>query len=1707
MPRYAASPRPARGRHELPRRLGVLGLIGAVAGVQALATAQLVRSRHAADGASTGAASWTWLVEGGVGLVLSVVLVMVAVTAARRLAARRGATVGMVYTALAGALGQAVATLNAHATHAIVLAATAPAAPAPVRGVTARALGASTASAGAADHHGRPVLPGTPAAAAGTAAPAAVPAPATALTKTPASEAINAVTTGGTTPSAWTLLRDGLPDVALALGATFALLLLAGTVAVVLRLCLRIARHPVLRRRHSRRLVAGTLCSALAFATMSLALTPAASAAPTAAEPTGGCTSATAQRRYDVVAISLTIPYNRWGQVVTSGLMYTLRQDKAAYENWARPLAADPALDPAGNRRLRPRPLVLRANEGECIEVKLSNEIRSVGGGSGIPDGARISMHANGVAYDAQNGDGGAVGFNDDTTVGPGQSVTMLWTAPSKEGLFLFEDRGVPIGGEADGGAKAQGLFGGLVVEPAGSVWTDPSSGLPLYTGTGGQSGELYIAADIKPPVGNAFRESVQLTQDEVPGIGFALNYGSEPAKNRTGAGRCADCVGEETSLSSWAYGDPALVKLASGPGPWRPTPGGEKEDCGLPVSCYTSNVTHSYVGDPTKIRFGLAGVKQTHVFHMHAHQWLAEPRDVGTAGSNPTTPGPGRKPQSSTVDSQTFGPGEAFTADLLFGSGSKNGTIGDSIFHCHLYPHFAAGFWSLSRTHDVLEDGTGRTPDGVLVSELKPLAGRTALPAPTATNPGYPRFIPGVVGWRPPQPPGSVTEGGPNGALAVRMAAGLPLDAAKEAIEREVQKRRYGATAPKPGAPFGDPCPPGAREVTYNVSAIQRDVVYNEAGEHDPQARLLVLDKDVDAVLAGTKPAEPFFLRANAGDCINFNLTNRLPNWVGGDAFLKLNQTNLVAQHIHLVKFDVLGSDGSTNGWNYNQAAFSKEQADFNARIRAGTQSCTALTCRIPTPASWDPSKAGAPMGQTIRERWYADYELRTAFTHDHHFAAVAQNRGFFGGLVVEPQGFDVRDPKTGRYLQPVNSPAHGTVCGASCVGEAVGTAVDLIGPGAKDDFREFGLAFADFVSLTKKGGDPTTRAGSVNPPVAPEEFPDADPGTMAVNYRNAPLRLRQSFNGTKVDPAYVFSSTTWGDPMTPVLQAYSGDNIRTRVIQGSQEEQHVININGMRWKQEPDDPQSPYVSAQAVGVSDAFNFETPRVTCGSKEKETRCRGDFLYSGTAIDDMYEGMWGILRLHDKKQPNLLPLPDNVPARSFTTFLSSFTRVPRPAALTLPLPAANPGSACPSTAPRRTYRVVAMNRPLTYNAAGDNDPYGLIYVDAADEAAVRTGAKKAEPLTIRANAGDCIELTLTNKLSKSFLAHNGTADGDANLPTENGSTPAGLRVSLHPQLLSYDVRGSDGATVGINADQTVAPGASRLYRWYAPRVPVGELGAANLLEFGDVRGHRHHGLSGGVIVEPAGSAWHDPVTGAKLGPFPAGTPNKSAASADIRRPGGLSFREFGVHIQDGLNLRKADGTQILDEPDSPPVPGEPPAVLDVEDQGEKGYNYASARLAHRTGPSLDPTLPDTLADRLAGVFSSRRYGDPETPILRTYAGDAVRIRVMQGADKPRQHSFAVSGHSWLRQPVDPGSDLIGVQGGISVGRSVDMHLEGGAASAPGDYRYGSLNAMGHLSGGLWGIMRIYPRPPAGARPTPLRTPDDPRAGGNPVQLLP
>ena len=179
--------------------------------------------------------------------------------------------------------------------------------------------------------------------------------------------------------------------------------------------------------------------------------------------------------------------------------------------------------------------------------------------------------------------------------------------------------------------------------------------------------------------------------------------------------------------------------------------------------------------------------------------------------------------------------------------------------------------------------------------------------------------------------------------------------------------------------------------------------------------------------------------------------------------------------------------------------------------------------------------------------------------------------------------------------------------------------------------------------------------------------------------------------------------------------------------------------------------------------------------------------------------------------------------------------------------------------CPRTAPVRLFDVTAITAAalpggrLVYNPrvgafAGNpgplNDPTALIYVNSSDlDAAglLRPGVP-VEPLVLRAVAGDCIRLTLRNRLPAVVPDR----DGFSGLPpivmkfNANQIRPS-EHVGMQPQMLTYDVSRDDGMNVGLNnGDGTVRPGDSITYRWYAgdlAREPGTDRLIATPVEFG------------------------------------------------------------------------------------------------------------------------------------------------------------------------------------------------------------------------------------------------------------------------------
>lgn len=1371
------------------------------------------------------------------------------------------------------------------------------------------------------------------------------------------------------------------------------------------------------------------------------------------------------------------------------------------------------------------RPLVLRACQGETVRVTLENQLRGrrVGlhtqgeGLAGVDDAATI---VSGVRF----GDGAHVGSNHDSTVGFGdQPRTYVWRCPH-EGVWAINDLGDVRGTEQ--GTNVHGLFGALIVEAAGSTWSDPEAGQD-EDDTSARADGLYV--DVRPPgeqpydkhgqLNPAHQKFVDFYSDDVPRsfreftiffhdepeihsgshlVGehtvMPLSYRAEPMPNRLPhqMRRYAERTAPEPEPDQEGI-DHSAVKIeldnelnevfwiARKPdGTFLERVAGEEQHhSSWLFSDPVTPILRAYRGDPARIRLVHAGVKETHVFHLHVHQWRAVPQDTAA----PSVWRDGEHRGSQLLDSITIGPQAAQTIDPLYGSGSRQHAVGDVIWHCHLYPHFHHGMWGLWRSFDRRVDGYLAYPDGTPCPPLKPLPGRDPR-EPDPNQPGFPWFIDATFPRKSPPPP-ALREQHLSGR---RRLLEMPLHSASELAAFDP-----GCVAdPRPGALFvnldglaqtwnDEANLPERRVISYDVEVAADRVDYNRAGWHDQRGHhyqltgvevtTLSADGTETSRVRHTPPTnriETFYPRANHGDVVELRFYNRLGSFPADDFDLATLPVEC-GLHVHLVKFDVLTADGSSTGWNYLAGASCREAVG---------------------PDLVDPDMVDAPSRIVGFHRWVVDEEFGPCFFHDHLLANYRQKHGLFAALIAEPQG--------SRWLLPDQvTPAWSGPQAVVLPPEASGL----------PPYREACLAIGDFVPLYRYGNDP------VNPPH--QLGGDDDPGGMGVNFRNSPLTLRGP------DPSQWFSSTSHtvdtaepqtavepielivpgatqrdpGDPDTELIGTYPGERLRLRLIQGSHEEQHSFVLHGMRWRRDWHNPGSPLVNQQTTGLSEAFTLDIDPAAEGAYGI-----GDHLWSFSAMDDLWLGCWGLVRALPPNAETFTALPplpraEHSPRQLADAIWAASPTPPRPT-----LVDAKWVDAAGSEVNVRPFVVTARRVEHRYAGEALTDPWGLVYEladgwveelerdDRTDEDnQVRlTGNRRAtgvhrtrEPLVLRAHPGEWVRVTLINEVrldeedpeTDPLLPDFGPEVSPPRLPVEHtdqlgypDQRQVSPRVSLHPSLLAYDVIAHDGAYVGHNRDGTVGAlpveedhvghvegggvvlrddhGSGhrdanwREYWWYAGK----ELAPADhadgpgqvcyLHDMGDIRNHRHHGLIGALVVEP-GDCIPDSWTG----------PRARLLNAD----GQEVATEIVVLLQDGLRHFVAGDPAL---PVRDVVPDDDP-----EDSGQKGINYRSALVS--------------TTDRLA-------VPQPATPVFAVPRDQPLWVRLVCAADKPRNHTFTVHGLAWDFAPWvtdGPRTDSIS---GLSAGTTETLVLTPRDA---GDHAYRSGVFRWAVGQGMWGIIRV------------------------------
>jgi FtsP/CotA-like multicopper oxidase with cupredoxin domain len=1529
-------------------------------------------------------------------------------------------------------------------------------------------------------------------------------------------------------------------------------------------------------RQPSLLVTVGASLAAVAYfvspgATAMAAVPPAASTPTTTTAAANPCASAP-HDTFNVSAINVNMPLNRYGVHDPNGFMYVLTSNISAVRAEEKSQQVSSGLQ--GGDAIQP--LVLRAHEGDCVTVNLTNATTFGVSAMDQPpapdsdpvdactpqplepcDGSLVHTGPENIAWNVDGLPGVSaddvssdVGQNADNTAAPGKtaSYTVYMDPSLGYGAHLFHTTGDTRQ------LQSHGLFGVLVSEPPGSQWLDPHTNQPIASGW---DATIQMPSGASQPTFREFNLIFHSIGDE--GYRQIMEAAGAP---------CATDQGEVQTSSGCEL--PVVDKFTNA---YRPcakainyrsecfferelaqTRAGFTSDEAQDYSAYTNGDMatprpEAYIGDPYKILLTNADSEMGHVFHEHggAIRWVRNP-----GAANPDIAGglekhPPVTKASVRLDSQTIEPGESYDLETECGAGGCQQAAGDFLYHCHIAAHYDAGMVGYIRVFDTQQSDLptvpGRTPKPQAVTSAgligKVIEGKTVVPQDQLTNPSTQVSVQQLVSSQLPpqgvrfnQEDSTVWDWTWGGTADQPIALGEPEDThvwadytapnpgQRPQIMFDPSNGRYAWPLLQPhlgerppfspnghsGAPWLGPnvtstrpdglCPQGAPLRHYNITAIQtpindqtdsgRDASGNPINpQSDPNGEIFVLNQNIAAVRSGAMPAQPLAIRSDVGDCIAVTLTNDLSSSSAGVEATDLeNVFREVNIHTHFVQFDPQASDGVITGFSFEQAVRpitggTPGETTLTAAAPAGaTQISVASTAGLRpgigievgqsqtdtevvnqiTAINGNTLTLGSPLQNAhasgertgvefVQYRWYSDVDDGTVFFHDHVDALSSWGHGLFGAHIIEPAGSTFHDPVTGK---PIDS---GPIADIYTTGS--------VGFGEKGDFREyvlwehegiqdtgspqgcemssFNLRAAPLINRDPNAANPSNAPG---PDVSvPDGVGNYNMGFEAHEEPAGSDRKDCANIGTSNDP-YAFSSVAHGDPPTPLLKAYVGDPVVIRQV-GLDEEVGDIRVTGHRFSEERFNPNGVLTDAGTAGISEKQDYV---FNAGNFP------GDYLYySGRSLEEE-SGAWGIFRvmntLHTSGPDALEALPDRTAPPSGAGFPTLTTTGKAP-----PAAPSDSGSVCPSSAPVRSYNVSIFNG-ITFDkgmpgesdndAPGSTGSWAMMYSLTQDEAAIKAGTKPAVPLVIRANAGDCLRVTLHN-----------------DLPTDNwtwtwgsGTTRAGFNIGN----VLYNPQTSFGGSIGYDPDSSVAPGGQRTYDYYVDK----ELGTNLILNTANESSWRQ-GAYGALIAEPAGSVYTDPFTG---------QPIQSGIFADIAPGSGSPFREYVTIFSDREPLLAHQVMAYYLDSDHSYTDYNEASLTDREPVDEGGDGNGNCG----SSPCPDPfNLWQAKSDSVNGG------ADPTTPLFEAYAGDPVRWRVANAAGD-NIISFNVAGHEFPLDHGLTGSQIIEART-LVAGETFDAYLvngAGGATGATGDFEY-NMGRAPLIKSGDWGIFRVLPPP--------------------------
>lgn len=162
----------------------------------------------------------------------------------------------------------------------------------------------------------------------------------------------------------------------------------------------------------------------------------------------------------------------------------------------------------------------------------------------------------------------------------------------------------------------------------------------------------------------------------------------------------------------------------------------------------------------------------------------------------------------------------------------------------------------------------------------------------------------------------------------------------------------------------------------------------------------------------------------------------------------------------------------------------------------------------------------------------------------------------------------------------------------------------------------------------------------------ILPQPDPDEEVDTYDFGSRGFNYRTERLINRYREHPILgdLFSSKVFGDPSTPVFEAYPGDPITIRLTNPSERRRsHTFHLHGHKWKFDAKDIDSRVTSF--VGHIIAGAAENLEII-GGAGGIFNFPGDYMYrSGNIRWDIEQGMWGIIRVHEELQKHLPTLKE------------------------------------------------------------------------------------------------------------------------------------------------------------------------------------------------------------------------------------------------------------------------------------------------------------------------------------------------------------------------------------------------------------------------------------------------------------------------------